>query len=257
MTRHFWVLVVCGAVGGCGSAAPIPDPRWVGTDGRAIDGQIRLFGEGSTIVADQVSLATWPELGPVDYVATVEADGPQNSVAIITPNQPLTARWYAVRWEPNGEVADARPVGAIALSDGSVVWRFYGVPVPEVSRILAPSGEPDVLIEFSAVVVPADGHTVDDVATITQGEVACQPFFPEGAPHTIDSRLTLRCTPELDWSMPVRLRVDGLEDADGFAVSPLDVAIEFAAGEERVFSPPSELSPPAVPAALCAGIACE
>ena len=256
MTRLVLGLALCSSLGACGSVGPIPDPRWVGTDGRAVDGQIRVFGEGSTIVADQLSLATWPELGPVGSEVTVEADGVQNTIAILTPDQPLTDRWYAVRWARN-EVADARAVGAIPLQDGSAVWRFYGVPVPEVSRIIAPSGAPDVLIELSTNVVPAAGHSVDDVATITQAAVACEPFFPDGAPRTIGSRLTLRCTPELDWTMPVRVRVEGLEDADGVAVDPLDVTMQFAAGEERVLAVPSALTPPAVPASLCAGVACE
>lgn len=191
-----------------------------------------------------MNVEPWPE--------TVEA--PLGSVAEITPDASLEPRWYAVRWMPHAELPEARVVGGIPLSDGSIVWRLFGVAVPTVERIIAvPSG---VRIEFSTNVRPVRGRSPSSVARATQSEIVCEPVF--GGEAIIESSIMLGCTPmNPDWMQEVQVRVEGLESSGGIPVPDLSLALVFGPGDEQVYEPPTVLAPPPVPAAMCAGVDCE
>lgn len=252
----------CAAIvlGAC--AAPIVDRRWVATDGVALPGAITVVGEQSWIDGAQLSLWTWPELQPVPHTVSVEPwpaeeeeeSDPRNSVAYLIPSGSLGERWYAIRWQSAAEsTSSIRIVGGVPLSDGSIVWRFFAGSIPEVVRIIGVSNE--VHVELSENVRPESGRTPYDVATVEQPGARCEASF--GGEPIIESSIVVVCTPPLDWQAPVRVRVNGLESAEGVPVDPLDVVLQFEADEEPVFEPATSVVPPPVPTAYCAGVQCE
>ncbi|MCZ7681618.1 MAG: hypothetical protein M5U28_23605 [Sandaracinaceae bacterium] len=110
-------------------------------------------------------------------------------------------------------------------------------------------------VELSENVRPVSGRTPYDVATVEQPGARCEASF--GGEPIIESSIVVVCTPQLDWQAPVRVRVDGLESAEGVPVDPLDVVLQFEADEEPVFEPATSVVPPPVPTAYCAGVQCE
>lgn len=120
----------------CAGGTPLNNGRWYANDGSWFEDRIFVIGEQSTINGSEFSLATWPELDRIQSHIRVEAYPPPDpgvepsgTIAYLTPESPLNARWYVIRWVSSGTPPTAY-VHGIPLSDGSVVWRFYGTEPP-------------------------------------------------------------------------------------------------------------------------------
>lgn len=211
---------------------------------------------------DQVSLVTWPELEPVQTTPTErvidpldERAGPQHlSTHIIefVPTEPLADRWYAIRWYAES-VPPLVLLDGIPLGDGSVVWRVPGRFFPEAEVVDAQyyAGDPhDVVVVFTADVRPTSCASPDGWVVIEQGDLRCDATCPAGG--TGYGRGWSAPCPALDRAEPFRARLpEGAAVGRGGEAVPafdLEVLVRVEVPRRR---------PAPVPAALCAGVACE
>ncbi len=257
-TRSLILGALSVLAGACGTPPMLEQTLWA-PDGESFERLPFVRATNAPIDGALLSLRTWPEMEEVAAVVSVEEDGSNESVATLAPAAPRGARWYVIRCAddvPSSLNLDS----SIPLSDGSHVWRFFGVPFPpEVVRIFEPSVESpsiDVQIEFSTDVEPADGLTPDDVATVTQDGVECHPWI---AGDSIGSTLYLQCSPALDWKASFRLQLQGLQSfSHGDPVAPLDLTLGGTSSpSHELVLPRARPAPPGVPADLCAGVDCE
>lgn len=146
-------------------------------------------------------------------------------------------------------------VSGIPLSDGSKVWRTYGVPLPEVVQLVARDAG-TIWAWFATDVWVEEGFTPDDVIQIDQG--TCVPES-HGADYAYGfNYFELACTP-LDWSVPITFEMGHVRSRAGLVMTPVtrEVTFSFAPGEMFGVRFPLSISAPLVPAALCAGVSCE
>lgn len=254
-------LVVAVLVACSGPSLPRAN-RWsVNEEDRSFPGVPHLVGAGERLILDDVharlSIVTWPELDAVASEVTEDthplgsAFGP---VLWVTPLEALEDRWYAIRWA--GPLhPDTILEGAIPLADGTHVWRFHGSYVPELAELRYGEGMVNLVglgeLEGIYPVVPACDTPLPVVVLEQDGEswgVECGatelPWLAFEAPG-------------FDPARPFRLQVrpEAAYTAEGVPYQPIDLVLESATAL-TVTLPPTR-NPPAVPSALCAGVACE
>jgi hypothetical protein len=120
-----------GLLLGCDTEPMLISKTWGALDGHFYaPGPIYVVSSFGEIDAEQLSLWTWPELSPVAHEVSSEMDGGAGNRAILTPDVPLTAEWYAIRWQGDSLPDGVTLTGGVPLQDGSYVWRFFGVSFP-------------------------------------------------------------------------------------------------------------------------------
>jgi hypothetical protein len=163
--------------------------------------------------SDAWELLTWPEMEPVPSTLGVPSQTGFSCDMTITPDEPLSERWYAARWRGDpGSNLDS--VDALQLRDESWVWRFRGVTHARVQSISSLGWGAHLFLQATTNewIDPASGEDWSTLVTATQGAIDC--VYP-GETVTDGSgtigfaeTLVVDCM-DVDWSAPIHIHIEG------------------------------------------------